>query len=100
MGPTSGSIGAIIGQFKSVVTKRINEMRGTPGFPLWQRNYYEHVIRNENELNKIREYILSNPQQWALDRENQEVQEGGSDRGDSRIAPTNDIDQIFGGVRP
>ena len=70
MGPASGSIGAIIGQFKSVVTKRINEMRGILSSPLWQRNYYEHVIRNENELNKIREYILSNPLQWVQDREN------------------------------
>ncbi len=34
---------------------------------LWQRNYYEHVIRNEESLNKIREYIVNNPFQWALD---------------------------------
>lgn len=43
-GPARGSIGAIIGQFKSVTTKRTNETRGTPGSPVWQRNYYEHII--------------------------------------------------------
>jgi hypothetical protein len=37
---------------------------------LWQRNYYEHIIRNEESLNRIREYILTNPMRWALDREN------------------------------
>jgi hypothetical protein len=37
---------------------------------LWQRNYHEHVIRNERELDKIREYIATNPLRWALDREN------------------------------
>jgi hypothetical protein len=36
----------------------------------WQRNYYEHIVRNENELNRIREYIMNNPLQWELDREN------------------------------
>ena len=37
---------------------------------LWQRNYYEHIIRNDESLNRIREYILTNPKQWELDREN------------------------------
>ncbi|MFQ3583079.1 MAG: transposase [Chloracidobacterium sp.] len=69
-GPEPGSIGAIIGQFKSVTAKRINTRRGTPGLPVWQRNYYEHIIRNEESLNRIREYIGSNPMQWELDREN------------------------------
>jgi len=66
------SIGAFIGGFKSSVTKRINEIRHTPGVSIWQRNYYEHVIRNEDELNEIRQYILTNPLKWALDRENPE----------------------------
>jgi putative transposase len=69
-GPDSGSIGAIIGQFKSIVTKRINALRDNPGCPVWQRNYYERVIRNERELAGIREYIANNPLQWSLDREN------------------------------
>lgn len=56
--------------FKSAVTKRINELRGTPYKPVWQRNYYEHVIRNEDDLNEIREYIANNPLKWDLDKEN------------------------------
>jgi putative transposase len=69
-GPTPDSIGTIIGQFKSVVTKRINKLRGTPGARLWQRNYYEHVIRNEMDLNDIRQYILDNPVKWDMDENN------------------------------
>ncbi|MCK8603108.1 transposase [Desulfoferrobacter suflitae] len=68
--PVSGSIPTIIRAFKSAVTKRINEMRKTPGVKIWQRNYYEHVIRNDNELNRIREYITNNPAQWETDQEN------------------------------
>ena len=49
-GPAPDSLGTIIGQFKAVVTKRINKLRGTSGARIWQRNYYEHVIRNENEM--------------------------------------------------
>ncbi len=44
------SIGAILGQFKSITAKRINAFQGTPGIPVWQRNYYERIIRNEGEL--------------------------------------------------
>lgn len=69
-GPVSGSIGAIVGQFKSITAKRINELRGTPRVPVWQRNYYERIIRDELALARIREYIANNPRQWALDREN------------------------------
>ena len=63
-------IGRLIGAFKTVSTKRINNMRGTPGISVWQRNYYEHIIRNDDSLNRIREYIVNNPLQWAMDREN------------------------------
>ena len=38
--------------------------------PVWQRNYYEHVIRNETDLNDVREYIVNNPLKWDLDEEN------------------------------
>ena len=69
-GPVSGSIGAILAQFKSIVTKRINQIRANPGCPVWQRNYYERVIRNEHELARAREYIVNNPLKWELDREN------------------------------
>jgi REP element-mobilizing transposase RayT len=69
-GPERKSIGAIVGSFKSATTKRINGPRGTPGVPVWQRNYYEHIIRNQESLNRIRQYILDNPQRWSSDREN------------------------------
>ncbi len=69
-GPQRRSIGSIIGSFKSAVTKRINERRGTPGAIVWQRNYYEHIIRTDESLTRIREYILTNPLRWHLDREN------------------------------
>ena len=67
---TSASVPAIIRSFKSAVSRRINELRGTPRTPIWQRNYYEHVIRNEDDLNEIREYIVNNPLKWDLDSEN------------------------------
>jgi putative transposase len=69
-GPESGSIGAIIGQFKSISTKRINRLRNTPGHPVWQRNYYDHIIRDEKSLFQIRTYIRNNPSNWDSDEEN------------------------------
>ncbi|MCX5971911.1 MAG: transposase [Coprothermobacterota bacterium] len=69
-GPKPRSIGAIIGSYKSGVSKRINGTCATLGKTVWQRNYYEHVIRNEAELDLIRQYIESNPARWAEDREN------------------------------
>ena len=65
-----GSLGAIIRSFKSAVTKRINAQRDTPGAPVWQRNYWEHVIRTERALDAIRRYITHNPARWHLDRYN------------------------------
>jgi len=64
------SLGSLIAGFKSATTKRINHVREMPGIPVWQRNYYEHVIRDQNALDSIREYILSNPARWAFDDEN------------------------------
>ena len=65
------SLGSFIAGYKSAVTKRINEIREAPGVSVWQRNYYEHIVRNETELNLIiREYIQANPLRWHLDREN------------------------------
>jgi putative transposase len=62
------SLGSIIGQFKSVVTKQIRKM-GYHDFK-WQRNYYEHVIRNERNLYNIRRYIRNNPLKWEIDKKN------------------------------
>lgn len=69
-GPGRRSLAAFIGGFKSACTRSFNEFRRTSGIPLWQRNYYEHVIRNENALNALRNYIAANPSQWASDPDN------------------------------
>jgi len=65
--PTSDSIPTIIRLFKSATTKRINEYRNTPAVSVWQRNYYEHIIRNETEWQRIRQYIANNPIHWKND---------------------------------
>jgi putative transposase len=67
-GPKPKSLSSFIAGFKSICKTRINKIRNTPGKPVWQRNYHEHIIRNENELNKIREYILNNHLKWETDR--------------------------------
>jgi putative transposase len=62
---TSKTIGSIIRGFKIGVTKGLREK--FPGIQPWQRNYYEHVIRDENDLNQIRQYVISNPMNWEKD---------------------------------
>lgn len=66
----SKSLGRLVGAFKTVSTKKINALRQTPGFDLWQRNYYEHVVRDETELHELRRYIRENPIKWDIDPEN------------------------------
>jgi putative transposase len=61
-------LGRLIGAFKTISTKDINQIRNTPGIPIWQRNYYEHIIRHKEALQTIRHYIRTNPQSWNLDR--------------------------------
>ncbi len=76
--PTRGTpttLGDVIGAFKSIATNeyiRGVKQNGWAPFPgrLWQKNYYEHIIRNDDELNRIREYIEGNPQNWETDEEN------------------------------
>ena len=68
----SKTVGAPVRGFKSTITRDINQIRHTLYAPVWQRNYYERIIRNDEELNRIREYIQYNPTQWELDRENPE----------------------------
>ena len=60
-----GSLGAIIRAFKSATTKRINEKQGTPGRKVWQRNYYDRIIRTDRELYRARRYIMTNPDRWS-----------------------------------
>ncbi len=69
------TIGSIVGAFKSTATHEYTlgvKNQGWPPFPgrLWQRNYYEHIIRNEAALKRIREYIATNAARWETDREN------------------------------
>jgi putative transposase len=60
----------IVRAFKTFSSRQINQIRNTSGTPVWQRNYYEHIIRNEKELQTIREYIRYNPLKWNEDEEN------------------------------
>lgn len=64
--PVRGSLPTIIRSFKSAVTKGVNELRGSPGGSVWQRGYYEHIIRDQRELNEHRKYVLQNPVRWSL----------------------------------
>ena len=60
----------IVRQLKTFSARRINRQRGISGVSVWQRNYYEHIIRNAHEMQRIRAYIHNNPTKWALDRDN------------------------------
>jgi len=86
------TVGEIIRTFKARCTHGINQLRGVQGVSIWQRNYYEHIIRNESSLQEIREYITNNPAQWANDRENPDVV------GAQFIAPNNDNGAINQGA--
>jgi len=66
--PAEGTVPTIVRSFKSATTRLVNGVRGTPGAPVWQRNYYEHIIRHAPALDPIRLYIADNPRHWASDR--------------------------------
>jgi putative transposase len=66
----AGSLGVVVGRYKTTVTTRINQLRRSPGAKVWHRGYYERIIRNERELIATRQYIINNPLRWAEDREN------------------------------
>jgi putative transposase len=72
--PITSSIPIIVRSYKSAVSYRINLMRGAKDIPVRQRNYYEHIICNQNDLEQIYKYIQFNPIQWAKDEENLEWQ--------------------------
>ncbi len=63
-GPSARSVGAFVAGFKSAATSRINTLRSARGTRVWQRNYYEHVIRDRPSLDHLRQYICSNPTRW------------------------------------
>ncbi|MCD4699473.1 MAG: transposase, partial [Phycisphaerae bacterium] len=58
------SISILLRTYKSIVARWINSQRHTPGERIWQRNYYEHIVRNAEDLNCIRKYIKTNPNYW------------------------------------
>ncbi len=68
----ANSVGAIVGNYKMLVTKRVKAILKVPDsdMQVWQRGYWERVIRNEQELNAIRKYIQGNPIRWQEDRDN------------------------------
>jgi len=63
-------VGRLIGAFKTVSTKQINQLRGTPGAMVWQRNFWERVVRDGEEMDRIRAYIRDNPANWNDDELN------------------------------
>ncbi len=63
------ALGEIVRALKTFSARRINDLRGTIGTPVWQRNYYEHIIRNEIDLSETREYIQNNPLKWLEDED-------------------------------
>jgi REP element-mobilizing transposase RayT len=69
-GAARESLGALIGAFKSMVTRKMNLERDWPSGPVWQRGYHERIIRNEPELAVVRRYISNNPANWCDDPNN------------------------------
>jgi putative transposase len=65
---TTKSIAEIIRGFKTFSAKAINKERDLRGVPVWQRNYYDRIIRNQLEFDRVRQYIINNPQNWDTDK--------------------------------
>ncbi len=61
-------LGQVVAYYKYQTTKQVNLLRGTAGAKLWQRSYYDHIIRHDADLERIRQYILTNPQRWDQDQ--------------------------------
>jgi putative transposase len=68
--PVTGSIPTIIRSYKASVSWRVNRLHARPSHPVWQRNYYEHIVRDEKGLCQIHAYIFANPLRWDEDRIN------------------------------
>ena len=60
----------VIRAFKTFSARSINDIRGTSGVPVWQRGFYDRVMRSEAELNRVRTYIEDNPRKWSEDADN------------------------------
>ncbi|MDD5191078.1 MAG: transposase [Dehalococcoidales bacterium] len=83
--PSNTPLSEIIRALKSFSSRRINSMGHLQGSPVWQRNYYERVIRTEKELNAVRQYISANPANWEL---------GKPDDVDSRPAMLRELEDL------
>jgi REP element-mobilizing transposase RayT len=90
--PKRKPLDQLIGAFKTVSAKYINQLRQTPGAPVWQRNYYEHIIRNDRALQAIRHYIQNNPLKWQQDGDNLNNQR--------RIPPPSRADDYLAEIEP
>lgn len=66
--PLAQTISTVVGSFKSAVTKRINILRNAPRTPVWQRNFYDHIIRHEASMQRIQHYVQTNPSSWRSDQ--------------------------------
>jgi REP element-mobilizing transposase RayT len=87
--PTRHGLSEIVRQLKTFSSARINNLRNSHGIPVWQRNYYEHVIRNEKSFHAIREYIRYNPLNWISDKDNpKNIQNNDTVGAGSEPAPT------------
>lgn len=65
--PVLGTIvGDVVGWYKYQVTKQVNLLRNMPGEKLFQRSYYDHVIRNQQDYDEIWQYIENNPRKWVI----------------------------------
>jgi hypothetical protein len=95
MSPHRKTLAVVIRTYKASVTSACRQA-GHVNFG-WQRNYFEHVIRNERELNLIQQYVTANPVQWEADRENPLAKVHAKRQ---RVAHADDIERIFGGARP
>jgi REP element-mobilizing transposase RayT len=80
----------VVRGFKTFSARRINALRATAGKPLWQRGYHEHIVRGEADLQKIRDYIATNPARWAVDRNKPGY--APATRAGLKPAPTTEID--------
>jgi REP element-mobilizing transposase RayT len=69
-GPAPRSLGALVSGFKSTVTRELRSLGLWDGSPFWQRNYYERIIRDDDELVRVRSYIAENPANWSRDVDN------------------------------
>ncbi|MDT0633163.1 hypothetical protein RQM47_14055 [Rubrivirga sp. S365] len=68
VGPRPRSLGAFVGGFKASVTRRVRRECGAPNLAVWQRSYWDRVVRTEREVEAVRRYIHENPERWHDDR--------------------------------